>query len=433
MPHAIASSFHIWNAVSHFEGLQEAKAKRHRGCGPAFESKEPAVAELALVARTDEPDARRDAPAGDHDAAIGARPAAPGPGKKRILGSVGALLLIAGSALGYQYFAVWAHQETTDNAYVRADITPVAAKVEGYVAKLMVTDNQAVKAGDVLMIIDASDYEAKVARAEADLAGARATLGTLAAARQTAAAQAGAQGGAIGQATAQLAALRANAVRAAADETRFSQLAARGWATRASLDQVDAEAKAARAQVAAGEAAVAAQRGQSGAFVAATAGAGASILAGRAQVQAAEANLRQVKLDLERTVIRAPVDGVVGNRAVREGQLVRSGQQLLAIVPVQASYVVANFKETQLEKMHVGQPVAIAVDAYPGLTVHGRVESLAPASGAQFALIPADSATGNFTKIVQRVPVKVAIERRGLAAQLLRPGLSVEATVDTTP
>jgi membrane fusion protein (multidrug efflux system) len=116
---------------------------------------------------------------------------------------------------------------------------------------------------------------------------------------------------------------------------------------------------------------------------------------------------------------------------VRPGQLVKAGQQLLAIVPVQASYVVANFKETQLENMRVGQQVAIEVDAYPGLKVQGRIDSLAPASGAQFALIPTDSATGNFTKIVQRVPVKIAVDRRGLAAQLLRPGLSVEATVDT--
>ncbi|HEX8258208.1 MAG TPA: HlyD family secretion protein, partial [Allosphingosinicella sp.] len=178
-------------------------------------------------------------------------------------------------------------------------------------------------------------------------------------------------------------------------------------------------------------AAVSAQRGQAGALVAATAGAEASIAAGQAQVQAAEANLRQLKLDLARTVIRAPVAGVVGNRSVREGQLVRPGQQLLAIVPVAQAYVVANFKETQLGKMRVGQPVELEVDAYPGLKVRGRIESLAPASGAQFALIPTDSATGNFTKIVQRVPVRIVVEKDALAAQLLRPGLSVEATVDT--
>jgi membrane fusion protein (multidrug efflux system) len=253
----------------------------------------------------------------------------------------------------------------------------------------------------------------------------------LVAARGSAAAQVGAQGGAIEEARARVVAARATAARASADEARFSALAQKGWTTRARLDQARAEAQAARAQIAAAEAAVAAQRGQAGALVANTSGAEAGIAAGRADVQAAEAALRTAKLDLQRTLIRAPVAGVVGNRAVRPGQLVKSGQQLLAIVPVQTSYIVANFKETQLEKIRVGQPVEIKLDALPGLKVRGRIDSLAPASGAQFALIPTDSATGNFTKIVQRVPVKIAVDKNGLAAQLLRPGLSVEATVDT--
>jgi membrane fusion protein (multidrug efflux system) len=390
------------------------------------------MAELALVARNDQPQARQEAPPADAPVGAADVSAQPPRGrKKRILGGAGALLLLAGAGLGYQYNAVWAHQETTDNAYVRADITPVAAKVEGYVAKLAVGDNQAVEAGDVLMVIEPADYEARVAKAEAELASARANLVTLAAARRSASAQVGAQGGAIGEASARVAAARAAAVRAAADEIRFAELAAKGWATRARLDQVEAEARATRADVAAAEAAVSAQRGQAGALIAATAGAEASIAAGQAQVRAAEANLRQLKLDLARTVIRAPVAGVVGNRSVREGQLVRPGQQLLAIVPVAEAYVVANFKETQLGKMRVGQPVELEVDAYPGMKVRGRIESLAPASGAQFALIPTDSATGNFTKIVQRVSVRIVVEKDGLAAQLLRPGLSVEATVDT--
>jgi membrane fusion protein (multidrug efflux system) len=281
------------------------------------------------------------------------------------------------------------------------------------------------------MVIEPADYQAKVAKAEADLARARASLQTLVAARGSASAQVGAQGGAIQQAQAQVVAAQATATRASADEARFNALARQGWTTRARVDQARAEAQAARAQIAAAQAAVAAQRGQEGALVAGTAGAEANIAAGRAEVQAAEAALRTAKLDLQRTIIRAPSDGVVGNRAVRAGQLVKAGQQLLVIVPVQTSYVVANFKETQLGKMKVGQPVEIKVDAYPGLAVRGRIDSLAPASGAQFSLIPTDSASGNFTKIVQRVPVKIAVDRNGLAAQLLRPGLSVEATVDT--
>lgn len=404
------------------------------------------MAELALVANLhaplDEapikpdapyaPEARTAAPAKSlAGTKVGALLAGANPRKKRLIGGIASLLAIAGGALGYQYVAVWSHQESTDNAYVRADITPISAKVEGYVARLLVTDNQQVRAGDVLIVIEPADYQTRVAKAEADLGAAEANLATLQASRRSAGAELGAQAGVIGQASANVTAAEAAAIRAAADEARFSQLAAHGWITKARLDQVRADARTTQAQVAAARAAVAASRGQSSALAAGTQQADASIAAGYAQVQAARAALEAAKLDLSRTVIRAPVAGMVGNRAAREGQLVRSGQQLLAIVPVQQSYVVANFKETQLEDMRVGQPVEVAVDAYPNMKIHGRVESLAPASGAQFALIPTDSATGNFTKIVQRVPVKIRVERTALAAQLLRPGLSVEATVDT--
>ncbi|HEX8401892.1 MAG TPA: HlyD family secretion protein [Allosphingosinicella sp.] len=391
------------------------------------------MAELALVARNEAPvEARaRTAEPSAPAAPVAVAPDKPKRKRGRLIGGIGSLLLIVAGGLGYQYTQVWAHQETTDNAYVRADITPVAAKVEGYVSRLLVGDNQQVRAGDVLMVIEPADYQARASRAEAELASARASLQQLIAARGTAQAQVGAQGGAIAEAQARVVAARATATRASADERRFAALAKSGWTTRARLDQARAEAQSARAEIAAAEAAVAAQRGQAGALAAGTQGAEANILAGQAQVQAAEAALRTAKLDLERTIVRAPVDGVVGNRAVRPGQLVKSGQQLLVVVPVQASYVVANFKETQLQKMRVGQPVEIEVDAYPGLKVHGRIDSLAPASGAQFSLIPTDSASGNFTKIVQRVPVKIRVERDGFAAQLLRPGLSVEATVNT--
>ncbi|HEX8534559.1 MAG TPA: HlyD family secretion protein [Allosphingosinicella sp.] len=391
------------------------------------------MAELALVARTDEPVARKHKPEADASAAPPADASAAQPKRKRgrLLGGIGGLALIGAVALGYQYQAVWSHQETTDNAYVRADITPVAAKVEGYVARLMVDDNQRVKAGDVLMVIEPADFQAKVARAEADVASAEANVQTLVAARRSAGAELGAQAGVIGQATANVAAAEATARRAAADEARFSELASRGWTTRARLDQARAEAQAARAAVLAARASVSAQRGGAGALAAGTARADAAIAAGEAQLRAARAALAAARLDLTRTVVRAPVDGVVGNRAVRPGQLVKAGQQLLAVVPMQQSYVVANFKETQLEKMKIGQKVELHLDAYPSLALEGRVESLAPASGAQFSLIPTDSATGNFTKIVQRVPVKIAVEKNGLAAQLLRPGLSVEATVNT--
>jgi membrane fusion protein (multidrug efflux system) len=391
------------------------------------------MAELALVARTDEPVARTAKPDAQTraDAPGDAAPAKPKRGRGRLLGGLGGLALLGAAGLAYQYNAVWAYQESTDNAYVRADITPVAAKIEGYVAKLLVEDNQRVKAGDVLMVIEPADLQAKVAKAEAEVANAEANLQTLIAARRSAGAELGAQSGVIGQASANVAAAQATAARAAADERRFSELAARGWTTKSRLDQARAEALAARAAVVAAQASVSAQRGNAGALAAGTARAEAAIAAGRAQVRAAQAGLSTAKLDLTRTVVRAPVDGVVGNRAVRPGQFVRAGQQLLAVVPMQQAYVVANFKETQLEKMKVGQKVVLHMDAYPSLKLEGRVESLAPAAGAQFALIPTDSATGNFTKIVQRVPVKIAVDKNGLAAQLMRPGLSVEATVIT--
>ena len=391
------------------------------------------MAELALVSRTEEPAARKRAPEAEAAAAAPADAPTARPKRKRgrVLGGIGGLALIGAVALGYQYQAVWSHQETTDNAYVRADITPVAAKIEGYVARLLVEDNQRVKAGDVLMVIEPADYQAKLAKAEADVASAEANVQTLIAARRSAGAELGAQAGVIGQATANVAAAEATARRAAADQARFSELAAHGWTTRARLDQARAEAQAARAAVIAARASVSAQRGGAGALEAGTARADAAIAAGQAQLRAAKAGLAAAKLDLTRTIVRAPVDGVVGNRAVRPGQFVKAGQQLLAVVPMQQSYVVANFKETQLEKMKIGQKVELHLDAYPSLALEGRVESLAPASGAQFSLIPTDSATGNFTKIVQRVPVKIAVDNKGLAAQLLRPGLSVEATVNT--
>jgi membrane fusion protein, multidrug efflux system len=387
------------------------------------------MAEVAFIARTEEPASR----AGE-DAAAEAEAALRRAGRTRqrrrvAAAAAGLLLLIAAAILVHQYQTVWVHRETTDNAYVRADIVPVAARIEAYVARVMVDDNQAVKAGDLLVVLEDADQAARLSRAEAELASARANLATLAAARGSAAA--GAQGGAIGEAEARLQAVRANEARAAADEARLADLAGRGWATKARLDQVRAEAQALRAEIEAAEAALAARRGQAGALGANVTGAAAAIEAGRSQVEAAEAAVRVARIDMERTVLRAPADGVVGNRAVRPGQLVRPGQQLLSIVPVEAAYVIANFKETQLERMRVGQRATLRFDAYPSLKVRGRVDSLAPASGAQFALIPTDSATGNFTKIVQRVPVKIRIEPGDMPPGLMRPGLSVTATVHT--
>jgi membrane fusion protein (multidrug efflux system) len=222
------------------------------------------MAELALVARNEAPvEARaRTAEPSAPAAPVAVAPDKPKRKRGRLIGGIGSLLLIVAGGLGYQYTQVWAHQETTDNAYVRADITPVAAKVEGYVSRLLVGDNQQVRAGDVLMVIEPADYQARASRAEAELASARASLQQLIAARGTAQAQVGAQGGAIAEAQARVVAARATATRASADERRFAALAKSGWTTRARLDQARAEAQSARAEIAAAEAAVAAQRGR---------------------------------------------------------------------------------------------------------------------------------------------------------------------------
>ena len=349
--------------------------------------------------------------------------------KRLVLGALLTAILMLVGYFAYQYFAVWRHQESTDNAYVRADITPVAPKVEGYVARLLVEDNQRVRAGDVLLVLDSGDFGARLDQAEAELAAAQAAVKVLHAARTTAAAQTNAQSDSTHQAQAQLAAAEAAAMRAQADETRFGDLARKGWVSQARLDQVRAEARAARAQVIAARAVISGSRAQSDALQSGTNGASAGIAGGQAQVLAARAAVRAARLDMDRTIIRAPVSGIVANRAVRAGQFVRAGQQLLAVVPIETSYVVANFKETQLKRMRVGQPVTLHLDAYGDRAFHGRVESLSPASGAQFALIPTDTATGNFTRIVQRVPVRIRIQRRP-GDPPLRPGLSVEATVD---
>lgn len=345
---------------------------------------------------------------------------------------VGGLLAIVLAIAGH-WLLVGRWEQKTDNAYVRADISIVAPKVEGYVTAVKVDDNQAVKAGDVLVQIDDADYKAALARAQANLARAKAQAGASVAASRGAGARVGQQGSQIAQAQAALAAAQAEQARLAADRQRFGALADKGLVAPARLEQIDAQAKAAAANARAAAAELAFQRAQTGVLSSSRASAGGDAAAAAAAVKAAEADLAVAKLNLERTRIVAPIDGVVGDRSVRVGQLVRSGVQLMAIVPVSDVYVVANFKETQLRKMRPGQKVTLKVDAFPDLKLEGRVTSLAPASGAQFSLVPTDTATGNFTKIVQRVPVKIAVALTEESRGLLRPGLSVEAVVDTHP
>ncbi len=326
------------------------------------------------------------------------------------------ILLLAGAGYGFWWLKTGRYIESTDNAYVEADIAVISPRVAGYVAKIEVDDNQAVSAGQTLLTIEDTDYRAKVSRAQAMLARSRAGIGSAAAMERT-------QTSAIAQAEAALAAAKAEAARAEADRKRYAALADQRYISRQRIGVVDAEAASRRADVARAEAAVAAARSQRN---------GATSAQGSASAErgAALADLQSAKFDLDNTRLTAPIDGVVGNRTVRVGQYVRAGQQLMVVVPVSQAYVIANFKETQVARMRPGQPVTLEADAYPDIALKGRIASLSPAAGSRFSMLPPENATGNFTKIVQRVPVKVTIDRPLPDGVRLAPGMSVEASVD---
>jgi membrane fusion protein (multidrug efflux system) len=337
--------------------------------------------------------------------------------KKIILPVVGAVALTALGYYGYDWWTVGRFIESTDNAYVESDISVVSPKVEGYVRDVLVEDNQFVHAGDVLAVIDDEQFAARVAEAEAAVAAQQAAIASIdrqIALQQTRIAEAGAS----------LHSADAEVDRAALDFERFAKLQEKGFAPKQRYEQASADFRKAQAAVAASQAGFAAAEQEVTVLAAARGEA-------EAKLKQAEAALALAQDDLDNAVIRAPVDGVIGNKSARVGQFVRAGTQLLAVVPLPDVYVVANFKETQLAAMRQGQLVSIEVDAYPGEVLTGTVESFAPASGAQFSLLPPENATGNFTKIVQRVPVRIAVPRDNALAGLLRPGLSVVVAVDT--
>jgi membrane fusion protein (multidrug efflux system) len=307
--------------------------------------------------------------------------------------------------------------ENTDDAYVGGDITVIGPKVSGYVTALNVTDNQQVHAGDLLVKIDDRDYRAALAKAEGAVAAQEALLTNLDATEQL-------QQAVINEAKASVVAANAEATRAHDDQVRYHELAGRAAVSMESAQRADAADKTARANTEKAEAAwIAAQRQL-------------NVIA--SQKQQARAALAQAKaerdiaaLNVSYTELRAPVDGVIGNRRARVGAYAAAGTQLLSVVPAHGLWVDANFKEDQLARMQAGQPVTIRADVLPGRTFHGHVTSLAPATGAEFSVLPPENATGNFTKIVQRVPVRIALDPKDDALGLLRPGLSVVADIDT--
>ncbi len=328
------------------------------------------------------------------------------------------MLALGGGAYGGSYWwTVLRFQESTDDAYVASDVSVISPKVEGYMKEVRVRENQAVDKGAVLFVIDDSDFAARVAQAEAAAA-------TEAAAVETFRSRLEFQQAMIAQAQAEVTAAEADAARAEQDFKRYGSLLSTDFASRQRYEQALADARKTAADVLKSRAALAAAQSQLGVLK-------SQEREAKARRQQARASLVLAQNDLANTVIRAPFAGVAGKRAGQVGQYVKSGTELVTLVPLPRVYVTANFKETQLTRMRPGQRAEVSVDAYPDRPLEGWVESFAPGSGAEFSLLPPENATGNFTKIVQRVPVRIALPKDGAIVPLLRPGLSVVVTVDT--
>jgi membrane fusion protein (multidrug efflux system) len=319
---------------------------------------------------------------------------------------------------GYQWWTHGRFVQSTNDAYLQADQVAVSTRVAGIVEKVFVGDNQPVHAGDPLVQIDDRDFRARLAQARAQADQGRAGIAQ-------AEAQISQQEAQIAQAQAQLDGARAEARFADREAARYAQLVATGAEASERYDQMRQNRDQAHARLDQASASLLAAQRQIGALR-------ALIQQGQAQIEQAEAQARQAQVDLESALVRASIDGRVGDRSVRVGQYVQPGTRMMSVVPVQSIYLVANFKETQVGLMRPGQPVTISVDALDGKDLRGVVDSFAPGTGAQFALIPPSNATGNFTKIVQRVPVRIRIEAGPDERQVLVPGLSVTASVDTS-
>jgi len=339
-------------------------------------------------------------------------------GKLRRIALVLALLAgtAAGAYYGHGYWTTGRYLESTDDAFVKADSTIISPKVSGYIAQVLVGDNQPVKAGELLARIDDRDFRAALDQAHADVAAAEAAVRNLDA-------QITLQEPLIEQGTADVAAAEANLKFAQEEQARYDGLMKTGSGTIQRAQQTDAALREKTAQLQHGKSGL--QAAERKVDVLTTERAKAV-----AQLDRARAVEQQAALNLSYTKIAAPVDGTVGARTLRVGQFVQAGTQLMAVVPLDAVYVVANFKETQLTNVRNGQPVELRIDSFHGTTLKGHVDSLSPASGLEFALLPPDNATGNFTKIVQRVPVKIVFDDHNLKG-LLRPGMSAEPIINT--
>jgi membrane fusion protein (multidrug efflux system) len=354
----------------------------------------------------------------------GILPATPSPARikklnlrKLLLAGAAAAALAGASWYGYDYWTVGRFLVSTDDAYVKADNTTIAPKVSGYLDRVVVGDNEHVKAGQVLARIDDRDFKVALDQAKADVAAANATV-------TSKEAQLDVQQAVIAAARATIDVDNAAKLFATQENKRYTDLAATGYGSVQNAQQAQARDAGADAAIQRDTANLTSALKQVELLK-------AEILQAKATAARAAALQRQAELNLGYTTIVSPIDGVVGNRTLRVGQYVQAGTQLMSIVPAEGAYVVANFKETQLTHVQAGQQVEIEVDTFPGQVVHGHVDSIAPASGQEFALLPPDNATGNFTKVVQRIPVKIALDTETAPAIALRPGMSVIPTIAT--
>jgi len=363
-------------------------------------------------------------PAIDHPSASPAAPAAavsaaPKPGKRKLaLMGVGSLLALAVAAYGVHYVLVGRFYVSTDDAYVRANNTMLGARVSGHIAAILPGDNVVVRTGEVIFRIDDGDYQIAVDAARTRIATQQATIDRIG--RQVTALES-----AVEQAKAQLASADASLKRAGLDFDRQQELSTKGFASRATFEVSEAARDQGVAAVKSAQAAYDAARDNVEVTKAQQAEA-------RAQLAELQTSLAKAQRDLDFTSVRAPVNGTFSNRLVNTGDFVVMGQRLGNVVPLNDVFIDANFKETQLKRIRPGQPVTISVDAYGHRKFAGVVDSISPAAGSVFTLLPPDNATGNFTKIVQRLPVRIRVPKDVAKQNLLRAGMSVYATVDTS-
>jgi membrane fusion protein (multidrug efflux system) len=347
---------------------------------------------------------------------------APKPVRKRwlrplLFASVAVAALAGAADFGWNYWTTGRFEVSTDDAYVKADSTTIAPKVSGYIATVLVGDNETVKAGQILARIDDRDFKVSLEQAKAQVEAAEANIAN----KQAALA---AQQSAIDAAKATVEADKADETFAEQDDQRYARLAKSGYGTVQNAQLAASRIAAARAAVTRDTAALANATRQLDVIR-------AELAQSEAALDSAKAVKDQAELNLSYTALVAPIDGVIGNRTLRVGQYVQAGTQLMAVVPTHAAYIVANYKETQLTEVRTGQKVEIEVDTFPGQVFQGHVDSISPASGQEFALLPPDNATGNFTKVVQRIPVKIVLDDGSPLTVVLRPGMSVYPTIDT--